>query len=287
MWRSSTAAALSKGLRLARLCPPAVRSATAPTARGFSAAAGWGWGTNAAAARQGSGFPPSDARWSSWRSPLSSPARAFSSGGGAGGGVGGDDSQLAEKLQSEVRHEKESYSKPEALKQGPPAPFKADDKSGAAELVLRRGFEGEDIEVKASVEQEPSDEEEPEDDAAEEGEADEEGQAPPPPPAFPVTVSISKSADKPPLVFDLLLKDAQWYIAHVKHSILSETAGVEPYEGPDFATLDVELQQQFEEYLYRRGIDSDLAAFLQDALLDKEQKEYVRWLDSVAKFVSS
>lgn len=185
-----------------------------------------------------------------------------------------------------MQHEKESYSEAPSLKEGPPAPFKVEDKSGAAEMVLRRSFEGEDIEVRAPIEQEPVDDEDAAAEAEPQATEDDQGQVEPPQ-AFEVTVTISKGGDKPPLVFELLLRDAQWYVGQVKYATLPETAGVRPYEGPDFATLDMELQQQFEEYLFRRGIDVDLASFLQEALLDKEQKEYTRWLGNVANFVSS
>ena len=52
------------------------------------------------------------------------------------------------------------------------------------------------------------------------------------------------------------------------------------YEGPPIRNLDPELQMHLERYLEERGINAELAVFLPDYVDQKEQKEYVSWLDS-------
>lgn len=58
------------------------------------------------------------------------------------------------------------------------------------------------------------------------------------------------------------------------------------YGGPVFAELDETLQDRFHQFLEERGFDSALADFIPNYIEHKEQKEYMRWLDSVAKFVA-
>jgi complement component 1 Q subcomponent-binding protein len=58
------------------------------------------------------------------------------------------------------------------------------------------------------------------------------------------------------------------------------------YAGPKYADLDEKLQEGFSEYLDERGIDENLVAFISEYSDWKEQKEYVKWLEAVQKFVS-
>ena len=52
------------------------------------------------------------------------------------------------------------------------------------------------------------------------------------------------------------------------------------YPGPEFNNLDEDLQVLFERYLDERGINTALALFIPDYIEYKEQKEYLRWLES-------
>ena len=52
------------------------------------------------------------------------------------------------------------------------------------------------------------------------------------------------------------------------------------YAGPEFGNLDEDLQVLFEKYLDERGINTALALFIPDYIEYKEQKEYLRWLES-------
>lgn len=42
----------------------------------------------------------------------------------------------------------------------------------------------------------------------------------------------------------------------------------------------------FERFLAARGVDEDLGEWLRFALYDKEQREYVRWLERAAAFAA-
>lgn len=54
-----------------------------------------------------------------------------------------------------------------------------------------------------------------------------------------------------------------------------------------FDHLDEGLQTDFEAFLEERGIDSSLALFIPDLAEYKEQKEYIKWLEGVQKFVEA
>ena len=59
----------------------------------------------------------------------------------------------------------------------------------------------------------------------------------------------------------------------------------DPYEGPKFETLDADLQANLYSYLWSRGVDKDFVAHVFANVVDKEQREYVRWLSGVEEYV--
>jgi complement component 1 Q subcomponent-binding protein, mitochondrial len=58
------------------------------------------------------------------------------------------------------------------------------------------------------------------------------------------------------------------------------------YNGPTYEDLDDNLKEDFENYLAERGIDATLGEYLLALSNDKEQREYMRWLQEVKAFVS-
>ena len=58
------------------------------------------------------------------------------------------------------------------------------------------------------------------------------------------------------------------------------------YTGPEFATLDEELQESFVQYLEERGVNSAMGAWIVVMASDKEDREYATWLDKVKAFVT-
>lgn len=58
------------------------------------------------------------------------------------------------------------------------------------------------------------------------------------------------------------------------------------YTGPLFEELDDEVQRQFTLYLEERGVNADLGAYLLRLVHDKEQREYMHWLEKVRDFVA-
>lgn len=52
-----------------------------------------------------------------------------------------------------------------------------------------------------------------------------------------------------------------------------------------FSELDQKLQQAFTTYLEERGVNAELGRFVMDFSEDKEQREYMHWLQGVQKFL--
>lgn len=57
------------------------------------------------------------------------------------------------------------------------------------------------------------------------------------------------------------------------------------YTGPVYDELDEEVQRQFIAFLESRGVTPDLGGYLLRAVHDKEQREYIYWLERVHAFV--
>ncbi|KAL3453475.1 mitochondrial glycoprotein [Aspergillus insuetus] len=117
-------------------------------------------------------------------------------------------------------------------------------------------------------------------------------------PSFPARVNVT--IEKPgngALLIQTLAQDGLFQIEEVSffskpdlaHAVTAEKdwARQSLYSGPPFENLDEDLQSYLERYLEERGINAELANMIPDYIQVKEQKEYVRWLESVKNFVSA
>lgn len=57
------------------------------------------------------------------------------------------------------------------------------------------------------------------------------------------------------------------------------------YRGPEFSSLSLSVQEQFEEFLQKRGLGEGAALFLPKYAAYKKQMEYSRWLQNVKGFI--
>jgi len=57
------------------------------------------------------------------------------------------------------------------------------------------------------------------------------------------------------------------------------------YTGPVLDELDDEVQEALYAYLEERGITPDLGEYLLHLIHDKEQREYMDWLDKMTSFL--
>lgn len=116
-------------------------------------------------------------------------------------------------------------------------------------------------------------------------------------PAFParVTVKVTRENQTGALTLECVAQDGDIIIDNVYYFSEAETADPanaeqefkrrNAYAGPPFGNLDEGLQIGLERYLEERGINTYLAVFVPDYIDWKEQREYVRWLESKSHFL--
>ncbi|KAF9809963.1 hypothetical protein IEO21_07193 [Rhodonia placenta] len=223
--------------------------------------------------------------------PFSASARAL--------GEGASDVSLAQKLGEELQYEKEAAAEadPDFLKslkaQGV---WSIEDVAGNDEIALSRKFGNEAIRLMFSI-ADIQNEQEGEFDQPEEGEEanPEEGTLP----SYPIrcSVSITKSGAPGALTVDAMCQEGAFVVDNISF-YTDAKVGTELtaeadwkrrglYIGPQFDTLDVAVQEEFERFLQERGINESLAMFIPEYAEYKEQKEYVSWLQHMKSFVEA
>ncbi|XP_057523733.1 uncharacterized protein At2g39795, mitochondrial-like [Amaranthus tricolor] len=206
------------------------------------------------------------------RSTLCSSFRRFSSDVATS-----SDRKLLEVLQSEISvvEESEDYDKTVEAPSG--FPFKIKDNVGEQTVTLTREYEGETITVEVSMPSLVTDEDEEESG----NEDDEKSTAS----SVPLLVTVAKK-NGPSLEFDCIAYPDEISINNLalKNPESDEQLA---YEGPDFMDLDENLQRSFHKYLEIRGIKPSTTNFLHEYMMEKDNKEYYRWLKDVKKFVEA
>jgi len=220
--------------------------------------------------------------------------RAFS-GSARRFGSGTSDISLSQKLKEELKYEQESLAEsddatPEFLKtfleQGI---WSIHDVRGNDEVTISRKFGDENLRVTFSIADIQTEE-----DFEDEPEVESEVEDPAP---YPVraALSITKANVSGALNIDLMCQEGHFVIenisfyddAKVGTDLTAEAdwkrRGL--YIGPQFDTLDVAVQEEFEKYLQERGINTSVASFIPEYAAHKEQQEYVKWLAKVNNFI--
>jgi complement component 1 Q subcomponent-binding protein, mitochondrial len=99
-------------------------------------------------------------------------------------------------------------------------------------------------------------------------------------------LNIDASAQDGVIVVENMFYYEDAALAHA-NSLDATQARAEVYPGPPFGTLDEDLQVLMDRYLEERGVTQALAVFAPDYVDVKEQREYVRWLNNVKKFIDA
>lgn len=85
-----------------------------------------------------------------------------------------------------------------------------------------------------------------------------------------------------------LREDHRYVIGNVKaYSSAAEKDSASGYNGPEFEDVDEKLQEAFDEYLAEVGMNNEVCDFIDAVALDKEQREYLRWLKTVKSLLSA
>jgi len=193
------------------------------------------------------------------------------------------DGNLIKSLKKELEFEKEEggAENPES----PPNEFQMAESEGDSMLRWTRKVGAETIEVEACV----SDEDELYDDDFEEEDEEAGDEEDVPMAAHPFLVNVRKEGVRRTLRFHCSTEGGEMTIHQVE--LADEDVGKDdgvkvPYTGPRFDTLDTDLQSHLYSFLWSRGVDRDFVGYLFTAVVDKEQREYVRWLQNMHEFVA-
>lgn len=188
--------------------------------------------------------------------------------------------KLVEVLQSEISvvEESEDYNKTVEAPKG--FPFKIEDNVGEQTVTLTREYEGEIITVEVSMPNLVTGEDEEEDEDEDEDDQEKSSGS-----SVPLLVTVAKK-DGPALEFDCTAYPDEIAINSLSLKN-SDSEDQLAYEGPDFLDLDENLQKAFHKYLEIRGIKPSTTNFLHEYMIEKDNKEYLRWLKDVKKFVEA
>lgn len=198
--------------------------------------------------------------------------------------------RLVKSIEKEIEFEHSQYKVDESV-----APFlqesgfDIEDLEGSSLVTLRKVAMKFDVEVTFAARAPVAKEETEETQEEAQGENQEFG-APENYAEFQVTVKSQGSREA--LIFECNSVDSELSVNNIVHTQnlqnterTSNFNNREEYRGPDFGTLDEKLQNAFIEFLKAVGVNEDLAIFVENYSLDKEQRLYMEWLQRMNSFV--
>lgn len=196
---------------------------------------------------------------------------------------------LSQVLGEELEHERTTYTPSDVVAKGPPTPFEIIESDGDCEITLVRSFgQDEEIAVTFNATEDPY-EDEYEEMVVDDEEEDEDV-------TIHFTVSVSRGDGHEGLEFSCATDGETVEVRNVRYEQLNMSSDdtddldddesyFSSYPGPNYDELDESVQEEFHKYLEVRGVDSDLANYIAEVHVDKEQREYTRWLENVSNFV--
>ena len=208
----------------------------------------------------------------------------------------GGERGLSQVLGEELEHERTTYVPSEVVAKGPPEPFEMIETDGDCEITLVRAFgDDEEIAVTFNATEDPYEEDEyfvSDADGAATNEAEDDDEDV----TIHFSVSVSRGDGHEGLEFSCATDGETVEVRIVRYEAIGGGGGGEAdeddedeyfssYPGPNYDELDESVQEEFHKYLEARGIDATLANYIAEAHVDKEQREYTRWLENVANFV--
>jgi complement component 1 Q subcomponent-binding protein len=186
-------------------------------------------------------------------------------------------SKVAKTLAAEIKHEQEQYEQAKEIKSfliG--SPFKLVETDGDVNVALERDLGGKAVRIEWQLTS-------PFDPSADvEGEEGVEQEAT----DFMVTVEDKdKGSGIQFYCSTQTAEDHRYVIGNVKSfASADERDSVSGYNGPEFEDIDDKLQEALDEYLAEVGMSNEVCDFIDATALDKEQREYIRWLKITKDF---
>lgn len=202
---------------------------------------------------------------------LQQPKRAFASAAG---------SKVVKTLTGEIKHEEEQYEQAKEISKFlKVSDFKLVESDGDVNMMLEKEFGDKVVRIEWQLTS-PFD---PNSDAegGEEGGFEQEATD------FCITIEgKSKSSGISFYCSTQTGEDHRYVIGNVKSfSSPEEKDSVSGYNGPEFEDIDEKLQEAFDEYLGEVGMNNEVCDFIDAVALDKEQREYIRWLKKAKEFL--
>jgi len=195
--------------------------------------------------------------------------RAFSSAAG---------SKIAKILQAELKHENEQYEQAKELKAFlKNSQWKFVEAEGDVNMMLEKEVDEKLVQVEwqlmSPFDPSAEDESEPQREATD----------------FSLTIqSKDKTSGVTFYCSTQAGGDHRYVIGNVRSFLnVEEKDNVSSYNGPEFEDLEEKLQEALDEHLSEMGVDSNICDFIDAMALDKEQREYIRWLQNTLKFIES
>ncbi|KAF8652341.1 hypothetical protein AX16_004446 [Volvariella volvacea WC 439] len=212
-------------------------------------------------------------------------------------GAGTTDVSLAQRLQAEIQYEKEAAAELDAVPEFLQAfkdqgHWQVEDVPGNDEITLTRKFGNENLRLMFSIADLQAEEDagEYENPDSEEGAEESVSSSP-----IRASLSITKTNGSGALNVDMVCQEGHFIVDNICYypdaklgTELTADADWKRrglYIGPQFDTLDVAVQEEFEKYLQERGVNESVALFIPEYAEWKEQNEYVGWLNNVKSFV--
>lgn len=199
------------------------------------------------------------------------PARAFSTAAA---------SKVLKTLEAEISHEKDQYEQPKEVKDFlAKTDFKLKDEDGDVNMTLEKEVGGKLVQIEWQLTS-------PFDPAGEMEGVEEEMM--PEGTDFCVTIQNKSSGDGISFYCSTNSGEEHRYmIGNVKSfANAEEKDSVSSYNGPEFEDMDERLQGALDEYLAEMGMNSEVCDFMDAMATDKEQREYIRWLQTASKVMS-
>mmetsp|Transcript_61691 Transcript_61691/g.160095 ORF Transcript_61691/g.160095 Transcript_61691/m.160095 type:complete len:241 (+) Transcript_61691:85-807(+) len=188
--------------------------------------------------------------------------------------------KVVKTLQAEIKHEEEQYEQAKEIKAFlKKSDFKMVEKEGDVNMMLEKelGDRVVRIEWQLTSPFDPTEEEE-------DGQSfDQE--------ATDFCVTVESKSNGSGLTFYCSTQtgeDHRYVIGNLKSfATAEEKDSVTSYNGPEFEDLDDKVQESFDEYLAEVGMNNEVCDFIDASALDKEQREYLRWLKQSKAFLES
>eukprot|EP00929_Paragymnodinium_shiwhaense_P114712 TRINITY_DN831_c0_g1_i1.p1 TRINITY_DN831_c0_g1~~TRINITY_DN831_c0_g1_i1.p1 ORF type:complete len:224 (-),score=84.65 TRINITY_DN831_c0_g1_i1:90-761(-) len=188
-------------------------------------------------------------------------------------------SKASKVLAAEIAHEEEQYEQAKTIKNFlKSSPFKLVETPGDVNMMLEREAGDKLVRIEWQLSS-------PFDQSMMEGMEDMEN-APEP---TDLSVTVENKKDGNGIVFYCSTaagEDHRYVIGNIKtFANGEEKESFTSYNGPEFEDLDDKLQESFDEYLAEVGMSTEVCDFVDAMAVDKEQREYVRWLKNAQKIM--